>query len=187
LVDVPLHGSVLRCLETTLAAYDRLGVARVRAGDQGPHEPPSGVYVTLDGKFIAIAIDNEDQLRSLQTALSADLGRDELRPVLEAWVASRSATAAIVTLGDARVPAALVASASDLVVDAHLAARGDIVIVDDPIVGSVRQQAPFPRLAATTVAVTPAPTLGQHNEDVWCDELGLTPDELARHRADGVI
>ena len=186
-VDVPLHGSVLRCLETTLAAYDRLGVARVRAGDQGPHEPPSGVYATLDGKFVAIAIDNEDHLRSLQIALSTEAARDALRPLVEDWVASREATAAIATLGDARVPAAIVASASDLVASAHLAARGDIVVVDDPIVGPVRQQAPFPRLAATTTAMTPAPTLGQHNEDVWCDELGLTPDELARHRADGVI
>ena len=186
-IDVPLHGSVLRCLETTLAAFDRLGYERGRTGDQGPHESPSGVYATFDGKFVAIAIDNDAHLRSLRAALATDVARGELRPLVDEWIASRSATIAVTALGDAHVPAAIVASASDLVADAHLAARSDIVIVDDPIVGPVRQQAPFPRLAPTTLAVTPAPTLGQHNEDVWCGELGLTHVELARHRADGVI
>jgi crotonobetainyl-CoA:carnitine CoA-transferase CaiB-like acyl-CoA transferase len=81
----------------------------------------------------------------------------------------------VLALDAMRVPAAIVASAADLVADPHLAARGDLVTVDDPRVGPVRQQAPFPRLGATA-AVVPAPTLGQHNEDVWCDELGLSRD-----------
>jgi crotonobetainyl-CoA:carnitine CoA-transferase CaiB-like acyl-CoA transferase len=71
--------------------------------------------------------------------------------------------------------------------DAHLTARDDIVMVDDTTVGRVRQQASFPRLLPVAPTITPAPTLGQHNVDVWCDELGLTPDEFDRHRSDGVI
>ncbi|MEO8691966.1 MAG: CoA transferase [Acidimicrobiales bacterium] len=186
-IDVPLHGSVLRCLESTLAAFDRLGVDRARAGDQGPHEPPSGVYATNDGNFVAIAIDTDDDLRSLQAVLAVDHGRDRLRPVVADWVAARPAAAAVRVLAEARVAAAIVASASQLVHDEHLAARGDIVIVDDPIVGPMRQQAPFPRLTSAAAPVRPAPSLGQHNEDVWCSELGLTADELARLRGDGVI
>ena len=107
--------------------------------------------------------------------------------LVERWFATRSAASAVAALDAAHVPAALVASAADLVADPHLAARGDIVTVDDPVVGPVRQQAPFPRLAPTSVAVVPAPVLGQHNSEVWCDELGLSLDELERHRADGVI
>jgi formyl-CoA transferase len=186
-IDAPLHGSVLRCLETTLAAFDRLGVARGRTGDRGPHEPPSGVYATADARLVAVAIDNDEQLAALRTVLTTATDRDELRPVVERWFATRSAASAIGALDDAHVPAALVASAADLVADPHLAARGDIVTVDDPVVGSVRQQAPFPRLVTTAVAITPAPALGQHNNVVWCDELGLSPYELERHRADGVI
>ncbi|TML11537.1 MAG: CoA transferase [Actinobacteria bacterium] len=186
-IDAPLHGSVLRCLETTLAAFDRLGVARGRTGDRGPHEPPSGVYATADARLVAVAIDDDEQLAALRTVLTTATDRDELRPVVERWFATRSAASAIGALDDAHVPAALVALAADLVADPHLAARGDIVTVDDPVVGSVRQQAPFPRLVTTAVAITPAPALGQHNNDVWCDELGLSPYELERYRADGVI
>jgi crotonobetainyl-CoA:carnitine CoA-transferase CaiB-like acyl-CoA transferase len=137
-IDVPLHGSVLRVLETTLAAFDRLGVVRERAGDQGPHEPPSGVYATADGRFIAIAIDNDDHLRSLCALLAVDIGRADLRPVVERWISSRTATSSVRAFDDARVPAAIVASAADVVTDAHLAARGDLVTVNDPTVGPSR-------------------------------------------------
>ena len=82
-IDVPLHGSVLRCLETTLAAFDRLGLAHVRTGSQGPHQPPSGVYATEDERFVAIAIDTEHHLRALRVLLASDAAVHELRPDVE--------------------------------------------------------------------------------------------------------
>jgi crotonobetainyl-CoA:carnitine CoA-transferase CaiB-like acyl-CoA transferase len=136
---------------------------------------------------VAIAIDTDDHLRSLQGALAVAIDRDRLRPIVAEWVASRTSASAVRLLADSRVPVAIVASAAQLVHDEHLASRGDIVVVDDPLIGPVRQQAPFPRLTADSPALRPAPALGQHNEDVWVTELGLTPDELERHRADGVI
>ena len=69
-----------------------------------------------------------------------------------------------------------------------MAARGDLVTVDDPVLGPVRQQAPFPRVMGET-PTTPsgAPRLGEHNREVWCGVVGLSEDELARYEADGVI
>ena len=37
------------------------------------------------------------------------------------------------------------------------------------------------------VAPGPAPKLGQHNEAVWGDLIGLAPDELAQLKAAGTI
>ncbi len=79
-------------------------------------------------------------------------------------------------------------TAADILADPHMAARGDLVTVDDPVAGPHRQQAPVPRLdGRAPVAPRPAPRLGEHNDEVWRDLVGLSADELDRYRADGVV
>ena len=86
------------------------------------------------------------------------------------------------------VPVGTAYSAADIVADAHMAARGDIVTVDDPVAGPMRQQAPFPRLDGRAPdAPAGAPRLGEHNEEVWCGLVGLSPAELAALRDKGVV
>jgi formyl-CoA transferase len=86
------------------------------------------------------------------------------------------------------VPVGPAYSAADIAADPHMAARHDLVTVDDPVLGPVRQQAPFPRLDRDPPqAPAGAPTLGQHNDEVWGQLVGLTTAELAAFRADGVI
>ena len=86
------------------------------------------------------------------------------------------------------VPVGTAYSAADIATDDHMAARGDLVTVDDPVIGPVRQQAPFPRYTGDRPeAPAGAPTLGQHNDEVWRDLVGLTADELAAYRERGVI
>jgi formyl-CoA transferase len=183
-IDVPLHASILRCLEWTIAACDRTGSVRRRNGTQGPHRAPSGVYPSADGRFVAVVADDDRHVQQLQALADRAADRDSVAQ----WVGERPAMDAVGALVAAGVPAALVAGVSDLVGDAHLAARGDLVAVVDPIHGPVLQQGPFPRL--TTGAATaprPAPALGADNHDVWCGEIGVEPDELEEYRAHGVI
>jgi succinyl-CoA---D-citramalate CoA-transferase len=72
--------------------------------------------------------------------------------------------------------------------DAHFAARGDLVEVDDPVAGPMRHQAPFPRFAGETPAApSGAPRLGQHTREVLAEALGMSSEELDVLRSDGVI
>jgi crotonobetainyl-CoA:carnitine CoA-transferase CaiB-like acyl-CoA transferase len=67
-------------------------------------------------------------------------------------------------------------------------ARGDLISIDDSTIGAVRQQAPFPRFVGEPrVVPTSAPRLGEHNDEVWCGLVGLSPTELDAHREAGVI
>ena len=65
------------------------------------------------------------------------------------------------------VPVATAYTAADISSDPHMAARGDLVTVDDPVAGPLKQQAPYPRLDGDPAPVpSGAPKLGEHNEEV---------------------
>jgi formyl-CoA transferase len=79
-------------------------------------------------------------------------------------------------------------SVADIFADPHVQARGDIETVDDPTIGPVRMQGVYPRFSRTPGAIRRgAPRLGQHNDEVYQELLGLGGDELERLRAARVI
>jgi crotonobetainyl-CoA:carnitine CoA-transferase CaiB-like acyl-CoA transferase len=86
------------------------------------------------------------------------------------------------------VPVATAYTAADIYADEHFAARGDIITVDDPVAGPLRQQAPYPRLVGEPVPVpSGAPRLGEHTDDVLTGWLGLSPEDIRALRDEGVV
>jgi crotonobetainyl-CoA:carnitine CoA-transferase CaiB-like acyl-CoA transferase len=85
-----------------------------------------------------------------------------------------------------RVPCGVVLSPAELADDPHVRAVG--LLVDDvhPVAGPIRQPR-HPTLFPATPAVLggPAPTLGQHTDEIL-DELGLA-DQAASLRAAGAV
>jgi crotonobetainyl-CoA:carnitine CoA-transferase CaiB-like acyl-CoA transferase len=115
-------------------------------------------------------------------------GSDEINGVVADWAGALSSEEVEARCIEHGVPVGTIYDAADILADAHMAARGDIVTVDDPVAGPLRQQAPFPRLDGNAPATpAPAPALGQHNREVWCDLLGLSADELAALQSAGVV
>ena len=202
-IDASLHGSVLRILEWTLAGYDKLGVVREREGNRLANSAPLDNYPTGDGKFVCVVAGSDTNFRRLCAAIDRpDLASDprfstlaeraaagdELNGIVRAWTSSLTASEVEAACVAADVPVATVYSAADIFNDPHIAARGDLVSVDDPVLGPVRQQAPATRFdGAAPVAPAGAPQLGEHNDDVWVHELGLNEEDVARLRDTGVI
>jgi crotonobetainyl-CoA:carnitine CoA-transferase CaiB-like acyl-CoA transferase len=202
-VDAPLYGSILRVLEWTIAGQDRLGITRRREGNRLANSAPLDNYETGDGRYVCIVAGSDANFARLCRAMERpDLledprwatlaaraaGSDEINGIVAAWALSLSAAEVTARCIECDVPVGTAYDAADILADPHFAARGDLVTVDDPIAGPVRQQAPFPRLdGVLPVAPAPAPQLGEHNKEVWCGLVGLTPSELASHRAAGVI
>jgi crotonobetainyl-CoA:carnitine CoA-transferase CaiB-like acyl-CoA transferase len=80
-------------------------------------------------------------------------------------------------------------SVADIFADPHVEARGDIVTVDDPVIGPVPMQGVYPRFsrdarersgAARRASVRTTPRSTESS-------LGLTADELGALARDGVI
>ena len=83
--------------------------------------------------------------------------------------------------GAAGVPAASVEGSFDLVESAHLKARGFWDALGTGVVPGLPWRADFGR------ATGPAPGLGQHNEAVMRDVLGLSAERIAALKADGIF
>lgn len=202
-VDAPLYAAILRILEWTLAAHDRLGLVRERSGNRLEHAAPLDNYPTADGRTVCIlggsdanfarlcrAMGRPDLLDDPRFATAADRAAHgvEINGVVSAWAASLPAAEVDRLCVDAGVPVGTAYSAADIFTDAHMVARGDLITVDDPVLGPVRQQAPFPRFVGEPPrAPTGAPLLGQHNDEVWQDLVGLPAEELSALRRSGVV
>jgi crotonobetainyl-CoA:carnitine CoA-transferase CaiB-like acyl-CoA transferase len=82
-------------------------------------------------------------------------------------------------------PANTIADAFD---SPHLATRGFPVNIEHPAAGRVRYPGGPYLLSQTPWQVErPAPLLGQHNEEVFCERLGFSKEELARLRESSAI
>jgi crotonobetainyl-CoA:carnitine CoA-transferase CaiB-like acyl-CoA transferase len=200
-VDAPLYGSVLRILEWTIAAHDRLGIVRGREGNRLANSAPLDNYETADGRYVCVVAGSDANFARLCRAMGqpeliedprystleqrARHG-DAINDVVAVWCAGRSAAEVEAACLEHDVPVGTAYDAADIAADPHMAARGDLVTVDDPVAGPVRQQAPYPRLSTVPArAPSGAPRLGEHNDEVWGALLG--DEEYAAARGAGAI
>lgn len=202
-IDAALYGSVLRILEWTIAVYDRLGTVRQREGNRLANSAPLDNYPTADAKFVCLVAGSDTNFARLCAAMErpdlvddsrfATLAErasrsDEINGIVAAWTSQRTAVEVEERAIAHDVPVATAYTAADIVGDPHMAARHDLVTVDDPVMGAVKQQAPFPRFVGEPSSVpTGAPRLGEHTREVLTTLLGLSPAELDRLAAEGVI
>jgi crotonobetainyl-CoA:carnitine CoA-transferase CaiB-like acyl-CoA transferase len=79
-------------------------------------------------------------------------------------------------------------SAAAVAGDRHLAERGFFEAVTHPTAGRLRYPgAPYRHSKTPWRIRRPAPTAGQHNREVYGDELGLAESELRALYSEGVI
>jgi crotonobetainyl-CoA:carnitine CoA-transferase CaiB-like acyl-CoA transferase len=202
-VDAALYGSILRTLEWTVAGHDRLGIVRDRQGNRLANSAPLDNYTTRDRRTVCIVAGSDANFRRLCRAMDrpelvddprwatlkarAEDG-DTINGIVADWVAQRTAREVEELCVRNGVPIGLAYDAADMRADPHMAARRDLVQVDDPVAGPHLQQAPYPRLdGGVPRPPTPAPALGQHNEDVFCGLLGLDAKALDGLKTDGIV
>ncbi len=201
-IDAALYGAALRILEWTLAAYDKLGVVRNREGNRLANSAPLDNYPTADGKYVCIVagsdanfarlckamdrLDLPDDARFTRLVDRAAHG-DTINGIVADWTASLPAREIEARCVAHDVPVATAYTAADIFADPHFTARADLVAVDDPVIGPVRQQAPFPRVVgAPPVVPTGAPELGADTDEVLAS-LGMSTDAIEALRAKGVV
>lgn len=86
------------------------------------------------------------------------------------------------------VPCTPVNTTADFSRDPHIKERGFFIEIEHPVIGRHSYPSPPYRLSKTPCRINrPAPLLGQHNREVFCEELGYSSDELAGLKTEGII
>jgi crotonobetainyl-CoA:carnitine CoA-transferase CaiB-like acyl-CoA transferase len=145
---------------------------------------PHGVFEGRDGRWLAVAVQSDDQWRQMLDALArpAELARPEWdterarwrdRSELEATLAVELAGADVDeldrVLADAGVPTAVVQGAVDLLDDAHLRVRDFFPHIDhpDPDIDDARIVGmPWRMVGEGPLVQSPPPRLGDANADL---------------------
>ncbi len=202
-IDAYLYGSALRILEWSIAAYDKLGVVRNRTGNRLEHSAPLDNYPSKDGRYVCIVAAAQNNFERLCAAMDRpDLLTDEryatpqgrasnntaINQIVADWALALTAAEIEERCVANDVPVGTAYDAADLSNDEHVIARGDILTVDDPVIGAVRQQAPFPRFAGEPhPEPSGAPRLGADTDEILGSVLGYDSARLADLRDRAII
>jgi benzylsuccinate CoA-transferase BbsF subunit len=176
-----------------------------RTGNRSSYAAPHGVYRCKgEGeRWCAIAVSTEEEWCNFcdvmgnpewtkdprfATFIGRKANEDELDAFVEGWTVNYPPEEVMGRMQAAGVPAGVVESGEDLVADPQLNHRGTHVILKHPEIGPHIYQAPPYRFSKTPHELTmPAPCLGQHNEYVLKEILGMSDDEVAELLISGAL
>jgi len=114
--------------------------------------------------------------------------RQELDNLLSAWTRTMATEEVVQLLQEAGVPAGVVQDASDLASDPQLLARDFFMSLDHPLLGKITADAyPFRLPDCHPQEWNAAPLLGQDNDYVFSELLGVSSEEIARLKEKGTI
>ena len=201
-VDVSLYEALFRMFPGDVEKYDRLGEVSERRGNHHANAAPRNVYRARDG-HVALSASSQAIFRNLCAVIghpelleddrfATNDARvehaDELDEYIAPFVAERTVEEAVADLTEADAVVAPIYDMSDVFEDEQYRAREDIVEVDDPDLGPTKTPAVLPKLSRTPGEVDHlGPGHGEHNEAVFCGELGLERETLAELREAGVV
>jgi len=112
----------------------------------------------------------------------------EVEERLTRWLSDKNANDIFDEGESWRIPFALIPTTREIVEFPQHRVRDFFVDVDHPATGKVTYPgAPFNMSETRWEIKRHAPLLGQHNEEVYCQELGYSKDDLVRLRQMGVI
>ncbi len=176
--------------------YGLTGQSRARRGNSHPLMSPHGCYPALgEDKWVTIAVRDEDEWRAFCRVtgipgLADDsrffgvearvANRQALDTIVADWTSVRDSYETVELLQAAGIPSAPVLDCgADTYSDPHLLERDYFQVVDHPDAGNHLMSGPMWKMAGDPKPRhEPAPGLGEHNNYVLSDILGLSVYDL---------
>ena len=205
LVEATMIEAALNAAAEVTVEYGASGTELTRTGNRGPYAAPQNVYQCAGHEqWVAVAVANDAQWAALRAALGDPewardpalatvdgrrAAHDLIDERLAVWTKDQDATELAELLASAGVPAGVVVDARDIASNPQLLHRNFFETEHHPVSGDAKLPAGAWKFASNHQPWMrrAAPTLGQHNDEVFRELLGLADAELGRLRADGII
>jgi formyl-CoA transferase len=203
-VDVSLMEACFALLESTVPEYDRLGIVRGPGGTGLTGVAPSNIFKSSDDTWMVIAANADNVFRRLCAAMGqpelADDSRfathgargdnqEELEGIVAEWAKRHTVAEIDRLLNEAGVICGPIYTVADIFEDEHYQAREMLVKHEDPEFGEYVGPGIVPKFSETPGEVRWSATWeeGSHNRDVYGGLLGLSDDECAELKEQGVL
>lgn len=203
-VDLAQAETFMPYLAEPIMDYTMNGRVQDSPGNRHPRMAPHGCYQSKgDNRWIAIAVQTDDQWQAMcQVMEKPDLtkdarfaalesrlnNQDELDEIVEAWTLTLDHREAMNRLQAEGIAAGMVLDDKDAYEDPHLEARNFFQEVTHPDVGTHQYPGIMWRASETPNKIrTPPVCLGEHNEYVYKDILGVSDEEYKQLEEEGHI
>lgn len=202
-LDLAIIEPILTILGPQPIVYDQLGISQTRTGNRSVNNAPRNTYRTADDRWVAVST----SAQSIAERVMALVGHpevidepwfgsgaeraqhaDELDEYVGGWIAQHHFDEVVRVFEEAHAAIAPVYDIKQIMEDPQYQALGSIISVDDPELGSIKMQNVMFRMSDTPGRIRWAGRpLGHDNHAVYCDELGLTDEELSVLQEKGVL
>ena len=187
-----------------LMDYTMNGKVRTRRGNRDDFMAPHGCYPCRgEENWVTIAVSTETEWEALcrvmgnpdwtrEERFADELSRwknqDELDKFMGTWTKKHAHYEVMKMLQDAGVAAVPTLNGAELPRDPHLKERSFFVEDGRPEMGKKKMAGPSWKMNKTPgKARRPAPSLGEHNQYVFSELLGLSEDDITQLESDKVI
>ena len=200
-IDVSMYDTIIGLAERSLTAYALTGTILERGRE--PYMAPWGPFECSDG-WVALIVATERDWGHLCEAIGrpdlvghegATSGPERARnmagwlgQIIAGWFSGQTKAEAAERLLAAGLPAGPVQNAQEIHECPHVKARGTLIDVPDPILGTVRLVGPPFKMSGSPEPVTmAAPLLGEDTSDILREMLGYSDQDVTRLQAEGVV
>lgn len=202
-VDVSLVDSVVSSLEIITQIYLTTGKVPERIGNRYESTYPYDSFKVKDGSIV-IGCGNDKLFALLANLMNkSNLISDErfktnsdrvknnvaLKEIIEQWTINYTIDESTKMLLDTGIPAAPINTIDKIVKDPHIAkAREMFVDVNHPVAGKVTITGDHIKFSELKAEIrTPSPLLGQHNNEIYENIVGLDDNTIKKYVEKGII
>ena len=202
-IDLSIYEPLFQVMGPQPLQYDQLGVIQERIGNRSKNNAPRNTYQTKDGHWVAVSTNAPTIVKRVLTLCGgADVaddprfqtpqGRvehiDEVDGIVAAWIAKHDLATVLDEFEKAEAAIGPAYTIDQIFQDPQYQAREDIVEIEDEDLGKMRMTNAFPFMSATPGKVRHGgPKKGQHNDEIFTEELGLSAEEVQALKDEGVI